>query len=136
MSSPLSELDIDVRWRDLDANHHVNNAMYLSYLEEARVVWLNQIIADWKVTGGVPVLAAVQLNFRRPIGYPARVRVRQFVRRLGRSSLTLGSTLSDSNDESCVFADGEVVLVWADPIAGTSMPLPEALRKICEHAAD
>ncbi|HRD73704.1 MAG TPA: thioesterase family protein [Aquimonas sp.] len=135
MSTILSQLDIDVRWRDLDANQHVNNAMYLSYLEEARVVWLNQIIPDWQATGGVPVLAAVQLDFRRPIGYPARVRVRQQLNRLGRSSLTLGSLLLDAMDESRVYAEGEVVLVWANPLLGTAMPLPDALRVACESGA-
>lgn len=135
MSTILSQLDIDVRWRDLDANQHVNNAMYLSYLEEARVVWLNQIIPDWQATGGVPVLAAVQLDFRRPIGYPARVRVRQQLNRLGRSSLTLGSLLLDAMDESRVYAEGEVVLVWANPLLGTAMPLPDALRVACESRA-
>ena len=135
MSTILSQLDIDVRWRDLDANQHVNNAMYLSYLEEARVVWLNQIIVDWQATGGVPVLAAARLDFRRPIGYPARVRVRQQLNRLGRSSLTLGSLLLDAADESRVYAEGEVVLVWANPLLGTAMPLPDALRAACESCA-
>ena len=136
MSTILSQHDIDVRWRDLDANQHVNNAMYLSYLEEARVVWLNRIIPDWSSTGGVPVLAAGKLDFRLPIGYPARVRVRQQLLRLGRSSLTLGSLLVDAADESRVYAEGEVVLVWADPVAATSMPLPDALRQACERSTD
>ena len=39
MSAKLYSLDIEVRWRDLDAFNHVNNASYLGYVEEARVRW-------------------------------------------------------------------------------------------------
>lgn len=36
----LARIPMSVRWRDMDAMGHVNNAKYVSYLEEARVRWM------------------------------------------------------------------------------------------------
>jgi acyl-CoA thioester hydrolase len=59
--------DIEVRWRDLDAFNHVNNASYLGYIEEARVRWFHSLSDDWANETSAPVLAAIAMNYRRPI---------------------------------------------------------------------
>ena len=43
----LSRCTISVRWRDLDTYNHVNNSVFLSYLEEARLVWLRGLQGEW-----------------------------------------------------------------------------------------
>ena len=45
--SPTFQCLIPVRWGDLDAFNHVNNASYLRYVEEARLQWLHSFIRDW-----------------------------------------------------------------------------------------
>lgn len=63
---PLFVASLGVRWRDLDAFNHVNNANFLTYLEEARLQWL-QHVPHWFSEDAMPVLAASELQYRRPI---------------------------------------------------------------------
>ena len=121
---------IGVRWRDLDAFDHVNNSNYLTYLEEARVQWLRSFAPDWGQVPTAPVLAASQLNYRVPIGWPGDVEVQLYALRLGNTSLTLAHRIV-SADGSVLHCDGHVVLVWIDRKSGRPAPLPEALRAAC-----
>lgn len=125
----LFSLDIEVRWRDLDAFNHVNNANFLTYLEEARMVWLNALPGPWKDDRVSPLLAAVQVNFRRPIGWPETVAVVLFAGRIGRTSITLEHRIVSAADAGLVYADGEAVMVWADTRTGKSVELPEVVRR-------
>ena len=59
-------LPMPVRWRDMDAFGHVNNASYLGYVEEARVQWFRSLGPDWDGAAAAPIMAAVQMNYRRP----------------------------------------------------------------------
>jgi acyl-CoA thioester hydrolase len=126
--APLFTASIDVRWRDLDAFNHVNNSNYLTYLEEARLQWLSHVPGPWFDDHAMPVMAAVQLNYRRPIEWPAQLRVELFCERLGTSSMTIGHRLLDAGDHDRLYADGHVVMVWMDPASGKPVPLPDAIR--------
>lgn len=134
MSTPLFTARIAVRWSDLDAFNHVNNATYLTYLEEARLQWLDALSGEWINEAAAPVLAASQLNYRRPIEWPAMLQVELAVERLGSSSLTLSHRILDAKGEH-LHCDGNVVTVWIDPRSGRPVPLPEAVRGGCEPAA-
>lgn len=120
--------EIDVRWRDLDAFNHVNNATFLTYLEEARLLWLESLPGPWLGEHSAPVLAAAQVNFRRPIPWPERLRVELLVQRVGSSSLTLGHRLVSARDDSVLYSDGHTVMVWVDGQSGKAASLPEAVR--------
>lgn len=124
---PVFQFLIPVRWGDLDAYNHVNNASYLRYLEETRVQWLCSFIRDWDAMCAAPVLAAVQINYRAPIGWPAELIVTQTVSRVGNSSLTIDHRI-ESADGRTLHADGHVVLVWIDRGSGKTVPLQEAFR--------
>lgn len=45
--------------------------------------------------------------------------------------MTIGNRIVDRNDHACVYADGNVVMVWVDPGTGASVSLPDAIRKAC-----
>lgn len=134
MSAPLFTARIPVRWSDLDAFNHVNNAAYLTYLEEARLQWLDALHGEWINEGAAPVLAASQLNYRRPIEWPAGIVIELAVERLGSSSLTLSHRILDAIGTT-LHCDGHVVTVWIDPRTGRPVALPEAVRAACEPAA-
>ncbi|MDA3913082.1 thioesterase family protein [Oleiagrimonas sp.] len=119
---------IEVRWRDLDAFNHVNNSIYLTYVEQARLDWLQHLPGTWMDDQSAPVMAACQLNYRAPIHWPARVEVRLHCDRLGNSSMILGHHIVDAHPSGTVYCDGTVTLVWIDPSTGKSTPLPEAVR--------
>ncbi|WP_343125526.1 thioesterase family protein [Oleiagrimonas sp. MCCC 1A03011] len=132
--TPLFTAPIEVRWRDLDAFNHVNNAMYLTYLEQARLDWLRHIPGNWMNDHAKPVMAASELNYRAPIHWPAKVEIQLFCERVGNSSMTLGHRIVDGEDQR-LYCDGRVTLVWIDPAKGTSVALPDALRKAVENPA-
>jgi acyl-CoA thioester hydrolase len=121
------ECELEVRWGDMDAFNHVNNASYLRYIEEARVLWFKQLSADWAEIGCAPVLAAAQMNFRRPIGWPQRLRIVMSAERLGFKSLTLAHRIESASQPELLYADGSTVLVWVDA-AGASLALPANVR--------
>lgn len=126
MTRPFFRLDIAVRWRDLDAFNHVNNASYLSYIEEARVLWLKSLDSDWAGAAAAPILAAIQVNYRRPVGWPEALRVELFAERVGNKSLTLGHRIVSASSPEQLFADGHSVLVWVNR-DGQSVALPESV---------
>src|SRR5205085_770310 len=74
---------LEIRWRDIDALGHVNNAVYLAYLEELLTSWLRPAIGDdW-------VNARVELDFRREFRLAdGQVIARGELLRVGNSSLT------------------------------------------------
>lgn len=125
--APLYVASINVRWRDLDAFNHVNNADYLTYLEESRLQWL-QHVRDWFSETSMPVLAASTLNYRQPIAWPAALHVELRCERLGNSSMTLAHRIVDADDSSRLYCDGHVVIVWMNPATGKPVPLPAAIR--------
>ena len=127
--TPLFRLPIAVRWRDLDAFDHVNNSTFLTYLEETRIQWFASLEREWVTETMAPLLAAVQLNYRMPIGYPADVVVELFADRVGNTSVTIGHRIA-SEDGSTLYADGHVVMVWIDRASGRPIPLPAAVREM------
>lgn len=133
MSKVVFQLDIPVRWRDLDAFNHVNNASYLGFIEEARVMWFKSLSEDWAGESSAPILAAITVNYRRPMGWPETARIELFAERLGTKSLTLGHRIRAADSPGTLYADGNTVLVWVDR-AGQSVPLPGQVRAACTDA--
>ncbi|MFC7300468.1 acyl-CoA thioesterase [Cognatiluteimonas weifangensis] len=125
----LFRLPIAPRWRDLDAFDHVNNSNFLTYLEEARIQWFASLRKPWMSDATAPLLAAVQINYRRPIAYPSQIVVELFVERVGSTSVTIGHRIVAA-DGTTLHADGHVVMVWIDRASGQPVALPEAVREL------
>jgi len=144
-SSPplLIRVPLSVRWRDLDAFNHVNNAKFLSYLEEARLRWMMTIPGTWIDEQVAPIVAATHVNYRRPIEWPNELIIELFVERLGNTSLTIGHRIlrqaqslprtrsGDKRQQQVLYADGNVVMVWIDKHGGQATLLPKAVRAAC-----
>lgn len=131
---PMASVPLAVRWGDLDAFNHVNNAAFLVYVQEARLVWLAAIDGTWFDETMMPVVAAATMNYRRQLTWPADVVIELAATRMGNSSLTIAHRVVAAGDRDCVFADGDVVMVWIDPSSGRSVPLPTAIRFACRPA--
>jgi acyl-CoA thioester hydrolase len=121
----VHEKEIEIRWRDLDAYGHVNNAVYLTYLEEVRDEWLERTLdsdeAAWDY-----VIARVAVDFRRELTQTDdRVVARCTLQRIGTSSLTTREELLVSED---IAAEAEAVLVARDRSTGRPRPLSEPER--------
>lgn len=123
---------ITVRWRDLDAFNHVNNSSYLTYLEEARLQWLSHAPGARDHDKAQPVMVASQLNYRRPITWPAQLKVELSCERLGNSSLTLAHRIIDADHPDQLYCDGNVTMVWVNPASGAPVPLPAVIRSAAQ----
>ena len=134
MSQPaaggLFRTPIALRWSDLDAFNHVNNARYLTFLEQARIEWFDTVDEPWMTDEFGPVVATATLNFKRPIEHPASIAVELFTERLGNTSVTIGHRIVA--DDGTVHCDGHVVAVWIDRRSGKPVPLPAAVRRSSE----
>ena len=118
-----------VRWGDMDALGHVNNATYFAYFEHARVEALYALAELRGAAGAVPVLARTSASFRRPITFPAEVLVDVLADPPGRSSLMTHYRLRLAGDEGTVYAEGEALMVWVDPETGRPVSMPDAMRE-------
>lgn len=118
------EKRIEIRWRDLDAFNHVNNAVYLTYLEEARDSWLAGMVPEGRSTWDY-VLARVAIDFRRELREEDGFIVASCrLARLGRSSIVTREEVRRLDGE--LSAEAESVMVARDADTGRSRPLTPA----------
>ena len=116
-----------IRWRDVDAYGHVNNAVYLTYLEEVRDPWLVRALGGDPRSSWDFVLARVAIDFRRELRLEdASVAVRCELVRIGRSSVTTREQVLSA--EGWLAAEAESVLVARDQERGASRPLTDDER--------
>jgi len=123
----VHEKRIEIRWRDVDAFRHVNNAVYATYLEECRDEWAVRALGD---VGDVwdYVLARVAIDFREELTQEDdEVLVSCTLERIGTSSLTLREEIRKL--DGTLSAEAESVLVARDRETGRSRPLTEAERE-------
>lgn len=131
----LIRVPVTTRWGDMDALNHVNNSVYATYVEEARLRWFQSLPEPWVSAQTGPVIAGMQINFRKPILWPSELLVEIFCSRIGTRSLTLGFRIVDRGDEAIVYADGDSALVWVAASTGTSVLLPDFVRRAVEPAS-
>ncbi|MEP7082330.1 MAG: thioesterase family protein [Chloroflexota bacterium] len=122
------------RFRDIDAFGHVNNAVFFSYVEQARIRYLLDVLRPAEPFDRLPlILARVELDFRSPIFFGDEVTVETRVDRIGRSSVGMSHRMTAGADGRVV-GDVETVLVTYDYAASAPIPVPDEWRtRIEEH---
>ena len=127
----MHEKQIEIRWRDQDAYGHVNNAVYLTYLEEVRDEWLERTLGEAGDAWGY-VTASVAIDFRRELRQDDdAVVARLWLTSIGTSSLMTREEIVTAAGE--LAAEAEAVLVARDPETGRSRPLSEPERAAFER---
>jgi len=123
----LREERIGIRWRDMDAYGHVNNGVYLNFLEEARDRWVQDVLGDIADTWDF-VLARVAIDFRDELTQDdGEIVVRCRLGSIGRSSFRTREEILKT--DGTVSAEAEAVIVPRDPATGRSRPLTEDERR-------
>ena len=129
----MHEKRIEIRWRDVDGYGHVNNAAYLTYLEEGRDAWLASVLGSLEAIYAY-VIAHVEIDFRRELRHGDReVLVRCRLDRLGSSSIRTREEVLTRNGE--LAAEAAAVLVARELGQGGSRPLTETERAAFEQSA-
>jgi acyl-CoA thioester hydrolase len=121
---------IEVRYGDLDPQGHVNNASYLTYMEQSRVAYI-QHLGLWQgdsfLEFGV-ILAEAKVIFFVPIVFSRPVQVGVCVSRLGNKSFTMEYCVEDAQSDH-EYATGTSVLVAYDYHNESTIPIPNHWRQ-------
>jgi acyl-CoA thioester hydrolase len=119
---------LSVRFRDCDANGHVNHAVYFTYLEQCRLMF-------WHELTGAPsphtrvIVARAECDYRAPADFGDELEIRMAVSAIGRTSFTLAYEIVNVASGAKI-ADGRTVMVSYDYAAGKPQPLPDATRQL------
>jgi acyl-CoA thioester hydrolase len=127
----VQEQRVPIRWRDLDNYGHVNNAVYLTYLEECRDRWAKDVLGpDFDF-----VIVRIAIDYRSEISLEDReVVVHAWGTGFGRSSISTREEIRKA--DGILAAESESVIVHHDGSARTSAPLSEEDRVKLREAID
>jgi acyl-CoA thioester hydrolase len=115
----------------MDAYGHVNNAVYLTYLEEARDAWVQEVLGKVTDTWNF-VLARVAIDFKQELKQEdGAVLVRCALDTFGRSSVRTSEEIV--KQDGTLSAVAESVIVARDPKVGRSRPLNDAEREALDR---
>ena len=123
----IFECKLPLRFADMDADRHVNNAEFYRYMEEARMRWVHTLGLAMTPPAPVPILAASACSFRAPLHYPGEITVEIYLGRMGNSSVRTHYLLRNGDN---IAAEGYGVSVWVDSATQRPIPLPDAVRKL------
>jgi acyl-CoA thioester hydrolase len=113
-----------VRFRDMDAQRHVNNAVYSTYFETGRVVMFRDPDLGVGVDNVTFVLARAEIDFLRELHWPGDLTVGTALKRFGRRSFVVAQAVFQG--EACA-AMGDFTMVTLDKATRDPIPLPEAV---------
>jgi len=123
---------LEVRFRDCDALGHTNNAVYLTYLAQARLahwrsLWGFGASGQRPAASGV-ILARVECDYKRPTRYGDVLDVRLTIVEIGRSSFRYDCEILDDQGRTVVHA--KTVQVMYDYTQNKPVPIPDEIRAL------
>ena len=118
---------IEVRFRDLDALGHVNNAVLVTLIEQARFYWWQGWLGDRPFETEGFLIARIEVDYRRPIRLSDEVRVELRCIRIGTTSFDLVYRVFRAQDQA-VLAEARTVQVMLDFKTNRPTPIPDETR--------
>jgi acyl-CoA thioester hydrolase len=124
---------IDVRFRDLDAMGHVNNAVFFTYFEEGRLAFFISASPKEKFPGFDFILAHISCDYLKPVTIDDRLALQIRVEKIGGKSFTFDYTVLDRNETDVIYATGKSVQVCYDYEKGETVSLPGDLNRLLKR---
>jgi len=127
----IAPAKIQVRFSDLDVLGHVNNTIYLSYFEMARVHYFKELLGegwDWNKFG--IVLAKNEIEYFKSVLLNHEPLITIYTEHIGSKSFTLGYELHVNNE---LFAKGKSIQVCFDASIQQSILVPDQMRMQLER---
>jgi len=119
----------EVAFRDLDGLGHVNNAVYLSYVESARLAYMQEVLGPLELEE-LGIVADVKISFRSPASLGETLEVGHRVSRVGETSLVFDFEVRGGDGR--LVAEGSTVHVAFDYGLRRPVPVPEEWRSRIE----
>jgi acyl-CoA thioester hydrolase len=129
----LSTLRIPLRWSDMDAFGHLNNARIFTYFEEARIQMLEAHAGDWTGDAG-PVVVHAACTYKRPLVHPATLVIHLGTDAPSRTSFNTRYVVTTESAPDVVCAFGEARMVWVTVATGRPTRLPELFSELYDAA--
>jgi acyl-CoA thioester hydrolase len=120
---------LDVRFRDCDPLGHANNAVYLTYLEQARLHCWRAMWGFGDADSTVPgvIMARAEIDYRRPAHYGETLEVRISLAAIGKTSFTYDYEVVD--EQNRLVASARTVQVMYDYTSARPVPIPVDIRE-------
>ena len=126
---------IKIRFSDLDAMKHVNNATYLTYLEEARIKYFNDLLK--KKEGDIDyqaVIGRIEIHYLYPIVLGDDLEIYTRISRIGNKSVDVKHIIAIKRGSKLIkAATSTTKLVYFDYKTKTTKPIPDEERKLIEE---
>lgn len=126
----IFEINIHVRFKDLDALGHVNNAVVFTYFEEGRKHFFQQHREVSSTASFNFILAHIQCDYLQPITLRNLLQLQMWVGKIGNKSFTFEYRLADRSNKEIVFAKGESIQVCFDYDQNKSMAVSEKMYAV------
>ena len=120
-------LEIEVTFRDLDAQGHVNNAVYVTYLETARIKFLVELLALKGLQGMPVIMAELNCSYRSPAFFGERLTVGVGISRFGIKSFDMAYRITAGDGR--LVAVAKTVQVMYDYAAAQTIPVPDSFKQ-------
>jgi acyl-CoA thioester hydrolase len=120
----------DVTFRDLDIFGHVNNAVYLTYIENARIGYLREVLGIESLEDLLVIVAKVHIDFRSRATLGETLDVGSRVSRIGTKSFDMDHEIHGPDGR--LVARAETTLVTFDYRGDSTMPVPDLWRERIE----
>ena len=128
-SDKVFSTNIEVRFRDIDALGHVNNAVFFTYFEEGRKQFSKKVFEVSDVSDFNFIMAHIRCDFIRPIRLNDRVILHMWVKDIGTKSFSFEYRIVDFSDETKIYAAGESTQVCYDYDKNRSIEVPVKMRE-------
>ena len=116
-------VEIETRWRDLDAFGHVNNAVFATYIETARGTLFKKWNLPFDGKGQSLIVASITINYHQQLKHPTSIIIGQKITRIGNTSFDVESALFNKNNTKKPIATSKVIVVCFDFEKQKSIPV-------------
>jgi acyl-CoA thioester hydrolase len=121
----------EVVFRDLDAFGHVNNGVYLTYIENARIGYVREVLGIESLEGLLMIVASVKIDFRSRANLGDNLEIGARTTRVGTKSFDLDHEIRAQDGR--LVAEVQTTLVAFDYDADATMPIPPEWRAGIEN---
>ena len=121
----------EVAFRDLDVFGHVNNAVYLTYIENARIGYARDVLGIESLEGLLLIVASVKIDFRSRANLGETLQIGARTTRVGTKSFDLEHEIRSQDGR--LVAEVQTTLVAFDYESDQTMPIPPDWRERIEN---
>ena len=123
-------MKLDIRWSDMDEMHHVNNAVYHTYTEQARIYYFHDTLKlDWGQASFI--LASSHMDYLKPLIFPGEAYVYLRCTKFGTKSFELQYLITSvEKGVELLTAVASTTLVMFDYKTNSTVVMPETIKKV------